>query len=413
MTITYADFVSSHPKPVAPDKEWRQWNDATGKFSTEAKVFNQVLDSFSTVKLSKRDGNIVEVSISKLKQSDKDYLRELREAERLYLSQMKTWRDTAAIYGVEQQVHAARLEQQVLASRSKLSALQATRTQLLSSQKSASSRARRSHTAIVWENAKQRYRHKLDEHGMRAVVCICGSFAALVLPFAFFAATYNSVLFGIVAGAGTAIVSVAAYKLILCGTDERTEQRICQHRSYKDAARGEDAETRTALVSVELSISSLRDELAPLETCLLIVRRHDKELRKENAFDSVSSRLYNERWRELRGVPFEEFVARVFQHLGYQVEETPTSGDQGVDLIVIDRDRRIAVQVKGYYNSVSNSAIQEVVAGMKLHRCSETCVVTNSRFTKSALELASANQCICIGEDKFQDFVFGRLFQCI
>lgn len=150
--------------------------------------------------------------------------------------------------------------------------------------------------------------------------------------------------------------------------------------------------------------------MSVLEPELAIQRAQADEARPKNAFESLSKILYDERWRELRGIDFENYVARVFQHLGYQVEETPTTGDQGVDLIVILGNRRTDVQIKGYYHSVSNSAIQEVVGGMKFHRCSQTCVVTNSKFTKSAIELAVANSCRCVSDDNFQDFVYGRIF---
>jgi HJR/Mrr/RecB family endonuclease len=49
----------------------------------------------------------------------------------------------------------------------------------------------------------------------------------------------------------------------------------------------------------------------------------------------------------------------VFTELQYLVERTGKAGDQGVDLLLRRDVRRIAVQVKGYVDSVSNTAIQE------------------------------------------------------
>ena len=140
-----------------------------------------------------------------------------------------------------------------------------------------------------------------------------------------------------------------------------------------------------AIETFQITIAGVQTVLGLMERELSESRRQEDERRKENAFETVASRLYNDRWRELRGVDFEIFIAQVFHNLGYAIEETPISGDKGVDLIRIAGELRIAVQVKGYSDSLSNSAIQEVIAGMRFHSCSTNCVVTNSRFTKSAL----------------------------
>ena len=75
---------------------------------------------------------------------------------------------------------------------------------------------------------------------------------------------------------------------------------------------------------------------------------------------------------------------------GCQCEMTAATGDQGADLIVHYKGRKIAVQVKRWAGAVGNSAVQEVIAAQKLYHCNEAWVVTNSRFTKSAREVAVA-----------------------
>ena len=89
---------------------------------------------------------------------------------------------------------------------------------------------------------------------------------------------------------------------------------------------------------------------------------------------------------------FEELIAALFRSRGYEASVTKRSGDQGVDVIAKKAGERIAIQAKCYANStVGNSAIQEVVAGMKLYNASSAFVVTNSTFTASANQLAEAN----------------------
>lgn len=91
----------------------------------------------------------------------------------------------------------------------------------------------------------------------------------------------------------------------------------------------------------------------------------------------------------MSGREFEIFIASLYKELGNNVILTPESGDQGVDVIVIDaNNNRVAMQTKRYGGSVGNSAVQEVIAGRKFHECSRSIVLTNSYFTKSAVSLA-------------------------
>lgn len=94
------------------------------------------------------------------------------------------------------------------------------------------------------------------------------------------------------------------------------------------------------------------------------------------------------------GVQFEKFIGKVFARQGYLVKFTPVTGDQGVDLIAEKNGVRIGIQAKRYTGRIGNSAIQEIVAGIIHHRCDNAIVVTNSYFTKSAIDLAFSNNVI-------------------
>ncbi len=95
---------------------------------------------------------------------------------------------------------------------------------------------------------------------------------------------------------------------------------------------------------------------------------------------------------KMKGHAFEEFMTAVYQTLGYRVEQTKKSGDQGIDLIIKKHFKRIGVQLKRYSKPVGNSAVQEAVAGKKFYKLDKVCVLTNTSFTKSAIELAKANK---------------------
>lgn len=110
--------------------------------------------------------------------------------------------------------------------------------------------------------------------------------------------------------------------------------------------------------------------------------------------------LANSRWRLLRATEWEHFLKLVFTELGYQVELTGMSGDQGVDLVLKRGGRKIAVQAKGYAGNVPNSSVQQAYAGQGFYECHACAVVTNSRFTDSAQELAAKLGCVLIDEQR-------------
>ena len=87
-------------------------------------------------------------------------------------------------------------------------------------------------------------------------------------------------------------------------------------------------------------------------------------------------------------VAFEKMVALIFRKMGYSAETTKVSGDQGVDVIAQNRGKKVAIQAKRYSGAVGNKAVQEVIAGKQYYQADEAYVVTNSDFTKSAIELA-------------------------
>lgn len=117
-------------------------------------------------------------------------------------------------------------------------------------------------------------------------------------------------------------------------------------------------------------------------------KKQDNEIKQELNNQTYS---YN-KIDSLNGFEFENFLSQLFKQMGYQVKSTKLSGDQGADLIISKYNEKIAVQAKRYNNKVSNRAVQEVVASIPHYGANKGMVVTNSYFTKSAIELAKSNQ---------------------
>lgn len=97
---------------------------------------------------------------------------------------------------------------------------------------------------------------------------------------------------------------------------------------------------------------------------------------------------------------FENFVTELFRGFGYKAETTKLSGDQGIDVVAKKGNQILAIQAKHYNQAVGNHAIMEVVGGAKFYNATICYVVTNNYFTKSAKELAAANNVILWDRDK-------------
>lgn len=94
----------------------------------------------------------------------------------------------------------------------------------------------------------------------------------------------------------------------------------------------------------------------------------------------------------MSGREFEHYLKLLFGRLGYRVELTQLVGDYGADLILGRDGMRTLVQAKRWNRSVGIRAVQEAAAGRPYRSCDRAMVVTNSRFSKAARELARANR---------------------
>lgn len=108
----------------------------------------------------------------------------------------------------------------------------------------------------------------------------------------------------------------------------------------------------------------------------------------------------------MEGHEFEHWCAELLRKNGFsEVEVTPGSGDQGVDIVAVSGGIRFAIQCKCYSSNLGNTPVQEVNAGKQYYRCQIGVVMTNSHFTKSAKELASITGVLLWDRDKLQEFM--------
>ena len=91
------------------------------------------------------------------------------------------------------------------------------------------------------------------------------------------------------------------------------------------------------------------------------------------------------------GHTFEHWCAELLRQNGFtDVSVTPSSNDQGIDVLAYKDGLKYGVQCKCYANDLGNKPIQEATAGRAIYGCDIAVVMTNRYFTKGAVEAAKA-----------------------
>lgn len=226
--------------------------------------------------------------------------------------------------------------------------------------------------------------------GIWIVASLLSGLLALMFVALFVGSTWSAFVMGAMAALATAFL----LGHMLWGTSsaevpQKVEQAVVDLR-----------EARDALAHIGLEIDKVASSLKVDEEQLHSLR---------HSIQWNQDRLLRSNWRAMRDSEWEHFLAEVFRANGWEATVLGQSGDQGVDLIAMRNNRRYAIQAKGYHHSVGNKAVQEAVAGMAHYGCNACAVITNSRYTRSAIELAASNCCLLIGEADIPNFVRGQL----
>ncbi len=99
-------------------------------------------------------------------------------------------------------------------------------------------------------------------------------------------------------------------------------------------------------------------------------------------------------------IEFEVWCLGVAKEVGLSGHITSGSGDQGVDVVLYGPNVSVGVQCKRVSRPCGNSAVQEVVSGIKHYNLERALVVSTAGFTRSAEELAvSCEVSLCLASD--------------
>lgn len=155
-----------------------------------------------------------------------------------------------------------------------------------------------------------------------------------------------------------------------------------------------------------LSILAIIPELIGHFSIHVINKDYNRLLQMHMQTPTQYNSLIGVNFDRLSGIDFERFCATILYKNGYtQVTCTPASHDQGVDLTAYKNKTKYAIQCKCYKYAVGNSAVQEVVGGMKMYDCQKAMVITNSYYTPDAIKLAQVNNVDLIDRNSFLELL--------
>lgn len=167
--------------------------------------------------------------------------------------------------------------------------------------------------------------------------------------------------------------------------------RITQIQKQIEAARKPQAQTTitSAVSELDHSLTDTVNDLAAMIDIPQIIHEENEWRRQQMGTTLVETEL--QKVDKMDGRTFEKWCAKLLDKSGFiDVEVTPASGDQGVDVLATLDGIRYAVQCKCYSSDLGNKPIQEVYAGRAIYNCQVGSVMTNRYFTSGAKELAEA-----------------------
>ncbi len=204
-----------------------------------------------------------------------------------------------------------------------------------------------------------------------------GCFVAVLLTSAFLiyaASQNNSIYIGIV----ISLFLFWFFKSVFFTSEEDKRENEERNRQYEEAQKKREQLKITAIEELKkMKIDKMKAEWS--------------KYYKRNQFSFID---------KLSGVEFEEFLLKILKEKGYtNVRLTNETGDQGMDILFTDSDgKEVGIQAKRYSGSVGNSAVQQLLGGMLYYSCQKGIIATTSKFTQSAIELASKDSRISLWE---------------
>jgi len=108
---------------------------------------------------------------------------------------------------------------------------------------------------------------------------------------------------------------------------------------------------------------------------------------------------------KMTGLEFERYIVGLLKAQGYTNIKLTEEFDYGIDIIANKGTIRWGIQVKRYSGLVKADAVRQVVTALKKYNCERSMVITNSKFSEVARELAKSNNCVLVDGETLSRWV--------
>jgi hypothetical protein len=135
----------------------------------------------------------------------------------------------------------------------------------------------------------------------------------------------------------------------------------------------------------------------------------DHKFQNVSQYEEAISRYektQNTYWKSLKGIKLEKVIAELYKKMGYSVQMTKASGDEGIDLILSKKDETIVVQCKGHEKPIGVGVARDIYGSMMHFGANKAILVCPAGFTKGVvqfmtnkpIQLISADDLVRISE---------------
>ena len=113
-------------------------------------------------------------------------------------------------------------------------------------------------------------------------------------------------------------------------------------------------------------------------------------LNYQNYQDAVLAfkRKQRDFWLNVSPIEFEHEIASLYARHGYRTTVTPSSGDQGIDIVLDNDAGKAIVQCKRHRNPIGPAVVRELYGALVASNAQSAILVCTGGFTKGVYEFA-------------------------
>ncbi len=174
---------------------------------------------------------------------------------------------------------------------------------------------------------------------------------------------------------------------------QRSAVQFKRHRIYKNPVTARIKSYEKAVVSYQAAQEEAEGKRIQKEK----LRQEAERQRRSEAERAMQASLrakqapqrkQEQYWKSLGGIEFEQELGNLYRAIGYHVQSTPVSGDQGVDLILRKDGKTTVVQCKAQKRPASPAVIRDLYGSMHHFKGDNAILACTGGFSDNVIKFA-------------------------